>query len=381
MEFAWSNEQRELLDAVGRFAREQLDYDIIENDRAAVFNREAWRKCGEFGIQGLLVPNEYGGLAQDPLTTVAVLERLGYACKDNGLLFSINAHMWTAVTPLIHHGSEAQKKRYLPGLCNGTLIGGNATSEPNSGSDAFSLTTTAVKKGSKYFLNGSKIFVTNAPVADVLVVFATVDKTRGRDGITAFLVDKDSPGLDVSRKIEKMGVRTSPMAEVFFEDCEVPEENLLGQEGGGPFLFTTSMTWERGCILASAVGSMQRLLEKCIRYAKVRKQSGQSIGKFQQVATKIVDMKLRVESSRQMLYHCAWLSGHRKSVYLEAAMTKLFIADAWVKCCEDAIQVHGGYGYMTEYEVERELRDAIGSKLYSGTSEIQRNIIAAFLGL
>ena len=185
MDFAWSDQQRELLDAVGRFASQQLNYNVIENDRDGVFNHDAWKKCGRFGIQGLPVPTEYGGLGMDPLTTVAALERLGYACKDNGLLFSINAHLWTAVTPLVYNGSEAQKKKYLPGLCNGTLIGGNAMSEPNSGSDAFSLTTTAVKKGSKYILNGSKIFVTNGPVADLLVVFATVDKTRGPAGISA----------------------------------------------------------------------------------------------------------------------------------------------------------------------------------------------------
>ncbi|CAN5470334.1 acyl-CoA dehydrogenase AcdA [soil metagenome] len=381
MDFAWSDEQRELLDAVGRFAREQLDYDVIENDRKAIFNREAWKKCGEFGVQGLLVPTAYGGLGQDPLTTVAVLERLGYACKDNGLLFSINAHMWTAVSPLVNNGTEEQKQKFLPGLCNGTLIGGNAMSEPNSGSDAFALATTATKQGDKYILNGSKIFITNGPVADVLVVFANVDKSRGADGITAFLVEKGMPGFDPSHKIEKMGGRTSPMSEVFFENCEVPVENLLGKEGGGAFLFTRSLTWERGCILASAVGSMQRLLEKCIRYANERKQGGQSIGKFQQVAGKIVEMKLRVESARHMLYHFGWVAGHRKAVYLEAAMTKLHIADAWVKCAEDAIQIHGGYGYMTEYEVERELRDAIGAKLYSGTSEVQRNIIASLIGL
>ena len=381
MDFAWSDQQRELLDAVGRFASQQLNYNVIENDRDGVFNHDAWKKCGSFGIQGLPVPTEYGGLGLDPLTTVAALERLGYACKDNGLLFSINAHLWTAVTPLVYNGSEAQKKKYLPGLCNGALIGGNAMSEPNSGSDAFSLATTAVKKGSKYVLNGSKIFVTNGPVADLLVVFATLDKARGAYGICAFLVEKDSPGLNVARKLEKMGVRTSPMAEVFFEDCEVPEENFLGKEGAGSLMFTNSMTWERGCILASAVGSMQRLLETSVRYAKERRQFGQSIGKFQRVADKIVDMKLRVESARHMLYHCAWLRGQRKQVYLEAAMAKLHISDCWVKCCEDAIQIRGGYGYMTEYEVERELRDAIGSKLYSGTSEIQRSLIASLLGL
>ena len=381
MDFAWSDQQRELLDAVGRFATEQLDYDVIENDRKAIFNHEAWKKCGDFGIQGLPVSEAYGGLAQDPITTVAALERLGYACKDNGLLFSINAHMWTAIIPLIYNGTEAQKKKFLPGLCDGSLIGGNAMSEPNSGSDAFSLGTTALKRGAKYILNGSKIFVTNGPIADVLLVFAATDKEKGPSGLSAFLVEKNSPGLDLSKKIEKMGIRTSPMAEVFFTDCEVPEENLLGKEGAGSWLFTRSMTWERGCILASAVGTMQRLLETCIRYANERRQGGQSIGKYQQVATKIVDMKMRVESARHMLYHCAWLAGHRKAVYLEAAMAKLHISDAWVKCCEDAIQIHGGYGYMVEYEVERELRDAIGSKLYSGTSEIQRNIIASLLGL
>ena len=379
MDFAWSNQQRELLDAVGRFASQQLNYNVIENDRDGVFNRDAWKKCGAFGIQGLLVPADYGGLGMDPLTTVAALERFGYGCKDNGLVFSINAHMLTAITPLVYSGSEAQKKKYLPGLCDGTLIGGNAMSEPNSGSDAFSLATTAIKQGSKYVLSGSKIFVTNGPVADVLVVFATVDKARGPNGISAFLVEKDSPGMNVARKLEKMGLRTSPMAEIFFENCEVPEENLLGKEGSGTSQFTWAMTWERGCILASAVGSMQRLLERCVRYAKERRQFGQPIGKFQLVASKIVDMKLRVESARHMLYHGAWAAGHRKAVYLEAAMAKLHISDCWVKCCEDAIQIHGGYGYMTEYELERELRDAIGSRLYSGTSEMQRNIIASLL--
>jgi alkylation response protein AidB-like acyl-CoA dehydrogenase len=221
--------------------------------------------------------------------------------------------------------------------------------------------------------------VTNGPVADLLVVFATVDKARGVNGISSFLVEKDSPGMNVARKLEKMGLRTSPMAEIFFENCEVPEENLLGKEGAGSSQFTWAMTWERGCILASAVGSMQRSLETCVRYAKERRQFGQPIGKFQLVGSKIVDMKLRVESARHMLYHCAWLRGQGRSAYLEAAMTKLHISDCWVKCCEDAIQIHGGYGYMTEYELERELRDAIGSKLYSGTSEMQRNIIASLL--
>ena len=381
MDFAWSEQQRELFDAVDRFAKEQLDYDVIENDRNGVFNRDAWNKCAAFGIHGLPVSEEYGGLAQDPLTTVGALERLGHGCKDNGLLFSINAHMWTSIIPLVFNGTDAQKKKFLPGLVDGSLIGGNAMSEPNSGSDAFSLATTAVKKGAKYILNGSKIFITNGPIADVLLVFAATDKERGASGISAFLVEKDFPGLDLSHKIEKMGIRTSPMGEVFFEDCEVPEENRLGKEGAGSWMFTRSMTWERGSILAAHVGTMQRLLEICIRYANERKQGGQSIGKYQQIASKIVEMKLRIERSRHALYHYGWAMNHRKAVYMEAALAKLEISDSWVKCCEDAIQIHGGYGYMVEYEMERELRDSIASKLYSGTTQIQRNIVASLLGL
>ena len=244
-----------------------------------------------------------------------------------------------------------------------------------------SLTTAALKKGGEYLLTGMKIFVANGPNADLHLVVASTEKSKGAADLSAFLVEKDSPGLDLSHKIEKMGIRTSPMGEVFFEDCEVPEENLLGKEGAGSWMFTRSMTWERGSILAAHVGTMQRLLETCIRYANERKQGGQSIGKFQQVSTKIVEMKQRVERSRLALYNYGWAMGHRKAVYMEAALTKLEISDSWVKCCEDAIQIHGGYGYMVEYEMERELRDSLGSKLYSGTSEIQKNIIASLLGL
>lgn len=194
-------------------------------------------------------------------------------------------------------------------------------------------------------------------------------------------MEKDFSGFKVGRTLEKMGLRTSPMAEILFEDCEVPAENRVGREGNGKNLFTHSMTWERSCILANAVGAMERLLDASIRYAKERKQFGEAIGKFQLVASKIVDMKMRLEEARAALYRTAWLRGRGKSVFLEAAMTKLTISENWVKCAEDALQIHGGYGYMAEYEIERELRDALGSRLYSGTSEIQRTIVAALLGL
>jgi alkylation response protein AidB-like acyl-CoA dehydrogenase len=381
MEFGWKAEQKALFDTIERFARQSLAKNLVERDRQGVFDQEGWKLCGEFGVQGLPVPEQYGGLGADALTTVGALERLGYACPDNGLVFSINAHLWTAVMPLVAFGSEEQKQKYLPGLCGGQLIGGNAMSEPDSGSDSYALRTTATKTGDKYLLNGSKIYVTNGPVADVIVVFATVDKSKGPQGITAFLVDKGTKGLSVGSKFDKMGLRTSPMCELFFSDCEVPEQNRLGKEGAGTALFTHSMSWERGCILASAVGSMQRLLEGCIRFAKERKQFGQPIGKFQLVASRIVDMKLRLQTARHLLYYGAWLRGEGKSAILESSMAKLHISESWVQSCQDAIQLHGAAGYMVESEIERELRDAMASRIYSGTNEIQRTLIANLLGL
>jgi alkylation response protein AidB-like acyl-CoA dehydrogenase len=381
MDFTWSEEQTQLRQAASSFGHKELNDGLRERDKQGEFNRIGWNKCAEFGIHGLPIAKEYGGMGVDPLTTVGVLESLGYGCRDNGLIFSINAHMWTLEIPLLDFGSEEQKRRYLPRLVRGDLIGGNAMSEPGSGSDAYSLRTIAERRGSKYILNGSKIFVSNAPVGDLIVVYATVDRLKGSNGISGFLVEKDSPGLKVGRQLEKMGLRTSPMAELFFDDCEVPVENRLGREGSGRALFTHSMLWERSCILASAVGAMQRLLESSILYAKARKQFGQSIGKFQLVATKIVDMKMRLEESRATLYRTAWLLSKGKSAFLDAALTKLTISENWVRCAEDAIQIHGGYGYMTEYDVERELRDALGSRLYSGTSEVQRTIAASLLGL
>jgi alkylation response protein AidB-like acyl-CoA dehydrogenase len=380
MDFSWSERQRALFDSIGRMAAE-LNGDLLVRDREGVFDRAGWQRCGALGIQGLPVPADYGGLGADALTTVGALERLGYVCRDNGLIFSINAHLWTVCMPLVAFGTEAQKRQYLPKLSRGELIGGNAMTEADAGSDAYSLTTTARREGDHYVLNGTKTFVSNAPIADLIMTFATIDRSKGASGICGFLVEKEAPGFTISRPVEKMGLHTSPTGQVTFENCRVPVDSRLGAEGAGPALFTHSMTWERGCILASAVGSMQRLLERCIRQARQRKQFGRAIGGFQMVSSKIVDMKLRLETARQMLYHSAWLRSQGRTAVLEAAMAKLHISEAWVQSCLDAIQIHGSGGYLTEGEVERELRDAVGSRLYSGTSEIQRTIIAAMLGL
>jgi alkylation response protein AidB-like acyl-CoA dehydrogenase len=301
---------------------------------------------------------------------------LGYGCHDQGLLFSINAHMWTNSIPILKYGTAEQKQKYLPGLCDGSLIGANGASEPNAGSDIFSMRTRVSKEGNDYMLNGTKIYVTNATVADLFAVYGTLDTKLGAMGICGFIVEKDAPGLSVGKKMDKMGLRTSPMAELVLENCRVPGTALLGREGRGAEVFNCSMAWERACILATCLGTMRRQLERCIDYARTRKQFGQSIGKFQSVANRIVDMKLRYETARLLIYKVGRLMEQNKSADMDAAMAKLYVSQSFVASCLDAVQVHGGAGYMTELELERELRDSVGSTLYSGTSEIQRNIIA-----
>jgi alkylation response protein AidB-like acyl-CoA dehydrogenase len=381
VDFALSADQEELKAAAVEFARRELDQDLAEREATGEFSYEAWRACAKFGIQGLPIPADLGGAGADILTTVVVMEGLGYGCHDNGLIFSLNAQMWSLQLPLVKFGSPEQHQKYLPGLISGDLIGVHAMTEPDSGSDAFSLRTTVERRGDDYVLNGTKLYITNAPVADVILVFAAMAGKSKMAGISAFFVEKGTPGFSVSKGLGKMGLRTSPMGEVVLEDCVVPAANRLGSEGSGMAIFNSSMAWERSCILASAVGAMQRQLEASVEYARVRKQFGQSIGKFQAVSEKVADMYLRVEAARLLIYRTAWLGDQGKSVLAEAAAAKLFASEAWVATSLDAIQVHGAYGYMTESGVERDLRDAIAGRIYSGTSEIQRVIIARMLGL
>jgi len=296
-------------------------------------------------------------------------------------MFGLSAQMWDVQMPILDFGTEEQKNKYLPKLCSGESIGSISMTEPQSGSDAFSISTTAEKKDDFYILNGSKTFVTNGPVADVFIVFATLNKRMGFMGITAFIVEKGLSGFQIGNNIPKMGLKTNPWCELFFDNCKVPVENRLGKEGNGLAIFKDSMEWERSCILATFIGSMERQLENTIKYANERKQFKQSIGKFQSVSNKIVDMKIRLETARLILYRSAWMKEKFGAAPLESAMTKLYVSESWVKSCLDAVQVHGGYGYTTEFELERELRDSIGSTLFAGTSEIQRNIIAQQLGL
>jgi alkylation response protein AidB-like acyl-CoA dehydrogenase len=283
--------------------------------------------------------------------------------------------------PILAYGSPEQQARYLPKLVSGEWIGANAASEPEAGSDVFALRTLARKEGDEYVLDGTKMFVSNALQADLFVLYATVDRALGPTGITAFIVEAGTPGLAISRPIHKMGLRTSSMAEVVVEGCRVPASARLGREGRGARVFDSSMEWERGCILAGHLGAMRRHLEQCLAHARQRRQFGQPIGKFQSVANRIVDMRIRLDTCRPLVYRIGQLKDAGGSARVEAAIAKLHVSECFVASTLDAMRVFGSYGYMTEHELERELRDAVGGVFYSGTSDIQRNLIARGLGL
>jgi alkylation response protein AidB-like acyl-CoA dehydrogenase len=381
VDFSLTAEQRELTDAATEFARQELNQDLVKREDAGEFPRDTWRKCAEFGVQGLPVPTELGGAGSDVLTTALVMEALGYGCQDNGLLFSLNAQMWSVELPLLTFGTPAQQRAYLAGMVSGELIGAHAMTEPGSGSDALHMQTRAERQGDHYVLDGTKQYITNASVADVLLVYA-VDRDRpALSGISAFLVNAATPGLTVTSSFEKMGLRTSPMGEVTLHDCHVPVESRLGPEGAGMTIFNSSMEWERSCLFASIVGGMRRQLEACVAYARSREQFGKPIGKFQAVSSKLADMYVRMEAARSMIYRVAWLKDRGRSAPAEAAAAKLYTSEAWVRSSQDAIQIHGAWGYLKDAGIERDLRDAVAGTIYSGTSDIQRMVIARMLGL
>lgn len=383
MNFSCTVEQLDLKKKTITFAQQQLhNNDLIERDRHGLFSFENWRKCADFGIQSLSVPAAYSGRDEiDFLTAILMMEGLGYGCRDNGLTFALNAQMWTVQLPIVHFGTPEQKEKFLPPLCRGEMIGAHAVTELESGSDAFSMKTLASKDVDGYRLNGMKRFVSLAPVANLALVFASTDLTLGKWGISAFLVELDSPGCTVSPMREKMGLRTVPYGEITFEDCFVPASNRIGPEGAGASLSNHSLEWERCSILASHLGAMDWQLEETIAHAKSRQQFGQPIGKFQSVSNRIAEMKLRLETSRLLLYKVAWMKANGQQAMLDSALLKLHLSESFVQSSLDAVRIHGGDGYTTEMGIERDLRDSVGGVIYAGTSDIQRNIVARLLGV
>jgi L-prolyl-PCP dehydrogenase len=383
MDFSVSPEQNDLRMSLIEFAHSELNDGVSARDLAQEFPHELWLKCGERRLQGLPVPRKYGGLELDPLSCTMALEAMGYGCEDNGLLFAISAHLVASVVPIWTFGNEQQRNRYLPGMCDGSIIGCNAITEPETGSDAFALTTRAERTDGGYLLTGVKKFISNAPVADVTIVYALTDEQkRFHGGITAFLVEKGTPGFRVSRdKIDKMGLRTVLMGELILDDVYVADAAILGGIGAGAKAFMHSMDWERICLFATHVGTMERLLEISVKHAKSRKQFGQPIGKYQAISHRIADMKTALEAARLLIYRAAWNLGRSTGVSLDASIAKLFVSEAYVNAALGTTQVHGAMGYLTEFGIERVVRDAVGSTIYSGTSEMQRNIIARWLRL
>jgi len=381
MDFSLSEDQVTFKKSAIEFAEKALNKGVKEREKNREFNQEGWEKCAEFGVQGLSVPEKYGGLGMDIMTCVATMEGLGYGCRDSGLLFAINSHIWTCESPILKFGSDYQRDKYLPGLCNGSLKGGHAMTEPDSGSDAFSMKCKAVKKGDRYIINGTKMFITNAPIADLLLVFAVTNAKSGFAGISAFIVEKGFPGFSVGKPLDMMGLKTSPIGEVILQDCEVPEENRLGKEGAGAAIFNSEMEWERSCLFATHVGAMAKDLEDCIRHVNERHQFGKPIGKYQAISHKIAEMHVKLELSKLVLYKVAWLKSQGRRAPVESAIAKLFVSESYVENCMEALQIHGAYGYSAEMDFEKNLRDSLAGKIYSGSSEIQKNIIASLLGL
>ena len=380
VEFGWTEEQQRLRRGAEKFASRRLTEGVIERDRACQFSRELWDACADFGLQGLMVPADWGGSGHDLLSAVAVMEGIGYVALDNGLVFSVAAHAASCEGPLTAFGNEAQKAEWLPQLADGSVIGATGITEPDSGSNALALQTTAVERDGSWILDGSKTFVTNGPIADLFVIYARTGG-EGFSGISCFLIPRVAKGLTVGPPIEKMGLRTSPMSQVFLEGCRVPETSVIGGVGSGAMVFNQTMELERLMVMAPVVGAMERILERCVDHARSRTAGATAIGSHQSISHRIADMELELESARLLLYRAAWHRAHRGTATRESALAKLAVSEAYVATCRAALQIFGGYGYMVEYELERELRDALATTLYVGTSEIQRNLIAGLRGL
>ncbi|OEU51933.1 MAG: hypothetical protein BA871_16220 [Desulfuromonadales bacterium C00003096] len=382
MEFVLSEEQVDLRDAVIRFARQEIDHDLSTYDKEGKFPFESWRKCADMQIMALPFAEEYGGCGSDFLTTVVVLQALGYSCRDAGLVHALATQILCGMQ-IQQFGTPEQKQRFLPPLCRGELVFAQAITEPGAGSDAIgAMRTRAEQTEEGYVLNGSKMFISNGPIADVVIVFALTNPEGSRlGGVSCFMVEKEVAGFERCRSIEKMGLCTLQNGELVFDDCLVSKDALLGRAGQGAIIFNESMEWERSFLPAAHLGTLERVLETSIAYAKKRSSFGKPIGKHQSVANKLVGMKVAFELGRLILYKAASLKTQGKRAAMEASIAKLFISEGLKQSCLDAVQVHGGYGFSKEYEIERDLRDSIAATIYSGTSEMQQAIISRLMGL
>jgi alkylation response protein AidB-like acyl-CoA dehydrogenase len=381
MNFSLTDTQLLQWESIVDFSRRELNAQVRDNDQQGHFPLENWKKCAEMGLLGMLTPEEYGGLGEDLLSSAVSIEALSYGCEDSGLVHAIITQLCCIVL-LNLYGSQAQKQTYLGKLSSGELIAAQSITEPDAGSDVLSMRTKVDNNGTSYSLSGGKVFISNGPLADLIIVFAkNAEKSAFGGDISCFLVESGSAGLSVGKPLAKMGLRTLQNSELFFDNACVAADMMLGKNGHGMFIFNEAIEWERVLMTASHLGTMERVLEKSVSYVKTRKQFGKEIGKNQSVANKIGNMKVNLELGKLILYKMAWLKDQGRRATLEASVGKLFVSEGLKSACLDAVQIHGGYGYMQECDLERDLRDSIAATIYSGTSEIQRNIIASVLGL
>ena len=380
MDFALTEEQLMFKEQVYKFAKKEIVPRVQEHDLKGEFDWESWKKLGEFGILGLHFPEELGGSGADVMTSVLAAEALGEAGVDGGLTLSYGAHTYLCADTIYCHGTEEQKQKYVPKLATGELVGCMGLTEPGAGSDAASLKTRAVLDGDQWVLNGSKIFITNGSIADVAVIYAKTDPEAGHAGISAFIVEKGTPGFTVSRNLHKMGCRTSPTSELAFDDCRIPAGNLLGIKGNGFMMSMQTVEWDRSTLLAPFIGGTAYALEKSARYAQQREQFGRPIAGFQAIRHKLADMKIFLEAARSLVYRMAWCKDQGRPLnHLEAAVAKLFVGDWSLQPAVDAVNLHGGYGYCHEYDMERFLRDGRLAPIGGGTSEVQRVLISRLM--
>jgi alkylation response protein AidB-like acyl-CoA dehydrogenase len=376
----WNADQTALRAGLAQWCA-ALSADHVELDEAGEFSWDSWKLVRQSGILALPFDEQWGGLGQDLITTMGVLEALGEGNRNGGLSFSVITSMASTGIPLEGFGTAEQRERYLPGICSGELIGAHAITESEGGSDALTMLTTARRDGDVFVLNGSKTFVSNGPIADVFVVYAKTHPDGGALGVTALLVDRDTPGLSVGKPMKKMGLRTSPISELFFDDCRIPAGQVLGRVGGGFLVLDHVMKREILFSFIVNVGEMRHRLVRCLAYAKSRKQLGRPIGSNQAIANKLVDMRIRMETARKWLYDTAERLIAGRNVTTDLAIAKLLTSEGNLASSLAAVQIFGGHGYMAETGLEKDVRNAVAGTIYSGTTEIQYNRVAAMMGL
>jgi len=374
MDFELNEEQQMMQRMVRDFAEKEIRPIAQEIDKSETFPWDTIRKMGDLGLMGLTVPEEYGGCGADALTYAIAVEEVSRVSGSVGI--TLAAHTSLGLDLIYRFGSEEQKREYLPGLVSGRGLAAFGLSEPEAGSDAGAVKTTAVLDGDQWLINGQKVFITSGSIADVVIIAAVTDKAAGTRGISNFVVEKDTPGFRPGRDEQKMGLRGSVTSQLFFEDCRVPKDHLLGQLGEGFKQFLITLDGGRISIGAMALGLAQGAFDAAVKYAKERQQFGQPIARFQAIQWMIADMATEIDAARLLVYRAAQLKDQGVRYTKEAAMAKLFASEAAERACFKAIQIHGGYGYIEEYDVERIYRDNRLTTIGEGTSEIQRLVIA-----